>query len=133
MLEAIIVSLITGLVLGGTVTLAVIGLMIGAHKGINDLEADSEGLQETMETWQPIGDRIMTWWRQRQDYKCDEEITKVTPEVSRYIIKNYMPLGLFYTQVDSYYIGIDNRNGDAWTEEFKSLKACKKWLREEMS
>jgi hypothetical protein len=40
---------------------------------------------------------------------------------------------MFYT-IEDYegakrYVGIDNRAGDAWTEDFKSLSTCKTWLR----
>lgn len=50
------------------------------------------------------------------------------------IIKTREPEGLFYNiSKDNItnkivYQGIDNLSGDAWTEEFKSLTACKEWL-----
>lgn len=39
--------------------------------------------------------------------------------------------GLFWTIENGRYIGIDNRDGNAWTEEFGSLKECEQWLRRE--
>ncbi len=63
------------------------------------------------------------------------EIKKVTPEEATAIIETRKPRGLFYT-IDQtgtgkkVYVGIDNQSGDAWTEDFKSLGACKRWLTE---
>lgn len=56
------------------------------------------------------------------------EIKKITPEEASTIIKTREPRGLFYTIEDGRYVGIDNSYGDAWTEDFRSLSACKRWL-----
>jgi hypothetical protein len=63
-----------------------------------------------------------------------QEIKKVTPAEANAIIDTREPLGVFYT-IDSagakpVYVGIDNRDGDAWTEDFKCLSTCKRWLLE---
>ena len=42
------------------------------------------------------------------------------------------PLGLFIHRDKGKFIGIDNRHGDAWTEEFTTQKGCLKWLAGEM-
>lgn len=42
----------------------------------------------------------------------------------------YEPLGQFYLKDGELYIGVDNRDGCAWVEEFKSLSTCKRWLQE---
>lgn len=61
-------------------------------------------------------------------------IIKVTPEEASKIIETREPRGLFYTIDTIYesdkkvYVGIDNTTGDAWTEDFKSLGACERWL-----
>lgn len=59
-------------------------------------------------------------------------IIKVTPEEASKIIETREPKGLFYTiekvETKRIYVGIDNSRGDAWTEDFKSLSACKRWL-----
>lgn len=55
-------------------------------------------------------------------------IKKVSREKSLSIIENRLPLGLFYTIDNGVYIGIDNKDSHAWTEEFKSLGSCKRWL-----
>ena len=39
--------------------------------------------------------------------------------------------GLFWTLENGQYIGIDNRDGNAWTEEFDTREACERWLRRE--
>lgn len=59
---------------------------------------------------------------------CVEKVQKVTPEEASAIIENREPLGLFYIKEKDVYVGIDNWDGNAWTEEFKSLGACKRWL-----
>jgi hypothetical protein len=43
----------------------------------------------------------------------------------------YEPLGLFYLKEkdSNVYVGVDNSSGYAWTEDFKSLSACKHWLK----
>lgn len=43
-------------------------------------------------------------------------------------------IGRFYTveniRGQDVYVGIDNRDGDAWTEEFNDLADCIGWLKE---
>jgi hypothetical protein len=56
------------------------------------------------------------------------DIQKVTQEEAGKIIETREPLGKFYCIENGTYIGIDNADGDAWTEEFKSLPTCKRWL-----
>ena len=61
------------------------------------------------------------------------KVKKVTPEEAAKIIETRQPLGKFYCIEDSprfhpAYIGIDNETGEAWTEEFRSLGACRRWL-----
>ena len=40
----------------------------------------------------------------------------------------YVRRGTYYTVENGMYIGIDNRTGDMWTEEFRSKHACLRWL-----
>jgi len=57
------------------------------------------------------------------------DIEKVTPEALREIIQTREPLGWFYAREGRrLYVGVDNSSGDAWTEEFRSLRHCKRWL-----
>ena len=66
-----------------------------------------------------------------EDKKLD--IQKVTPEMADIIITTRQPRGLFYTVEEvagkRVYVGIHNEDGSAWTEDFKSLTACKRWLK----
>ena len=39
------------------------------------------------------------------------------------------PPGLYWAVENGKYIGIDNRTGDAWVEEFETLQECIRWLR----
>jgi len=57
------------------------------------------------------------------------EIKKITQEEASKIIETREPKGLFYQKDGETYVGIDNSYGDAWTEDFKSLCACKRWLK----
>lgn len=43
----------------------------------------------------------------------------------------YEPLGLFYLQEGDKFVGIDNSDGNAWTEEFPDKESCLRWLRRE--
>lgn len=55
---------------------------------------------------------------------------KVTPEAMSQVISEREPRGLFYRKAGRrIYVGVDNTTGDAWTEEFRSLRQCKRWLR----
>ena len=56
------------------------------------------------------------------------EIKKISDEQAGRIIDTRYPLGLFYVLKAGVYIGIDNSNGEAWTEEFSDLRKCKRWL-----
>jgi hypothetical protein len=58
------------------------------------------------------------------------DIQKVTPSEIDKIIETRKPLGMFYCKIETGYVGVDNRTGDAWTEDFNSLSSCKRWLKE---
>lgn len=60
----------------------------------------------------------------------DNDIIKITPAEATQIIETREPRGMFYCIEGGRYVGIDNRTGDAWTEDFSSLAACKRWLRQ---
>lgn len=57
----------------------------------------------------------------------------ITAEKASEIIDKREPTGLFFRfdKKCKKYIGIDNKNGEAWTEEFSILEDCKNWLRGE--
>ena len=56
-------------------------------------------------------------------------IVEVTLEVIHDIIETRKPIGLFYSKYGEYFVGVDNSTGDAWTEDFTSLEACKSLFR----
>lgn len=55
---------------------------------------------------------------------------RVSKIKARKVITTRKPRGTFYTHDGIFYVGIDNRTGDAWTEDFVSKTACIKWLKE---
>jgi hypothetical protein len=58
-----------------------------------------------------------------------KDIVKVTVEALREIIETRQPLGWYYAREGRRcYVGVDNSTGDAWTEDFRSLRHCKRWL-----
>lgn len=59
------------------------------------------------------------------------EIKHINREEASKIIETRKPLGLFYETDNGFYVGIDNSNGDAWVEEFKTKEECFNWLRGE--
>ncbi len=55
-------------------------------------------------------------------------IVKVALETLRIIIETRQPLGLFYALENLSYTGVDNHDGNAWTESFSNMYLCKRWL-----
>lgn len=53
---------------------------------------------------------------------------EVTQSEANDIILYRKPLGLFYHQSGAFFVGIDNRTGDAWTEDFPDKESCVAWL-----
>lgn len=58
----------------------------------------------------------------------DMKPKRVTPAAAEKIIETRQPIGLFYVKQNALYTGIDNRTGDAWTEDFSDQKSCFDWL-----
>lgn len=56
------------------------------------------------------------------------EIELITSKKATEIIEERLPFGLFIAKENNKYIAIDNRSGDAWTEEFYSLYVANCWL-----
>lgn len=63
---------------------------------------------------------------------CPRRMAEVATEIGKreayQIIDSRRPLGLFFLKEGDGYTGIDNRTGDAWTEEFPTKSECLKWL-----
>lgn len=55
-------------------------------------------------------------------------VKKVSEEKASKIIETRQPEGYFYCVEDEKIIGIDNRTGDAWTEEFVNFTAFINWI-----
>lgn len=56
-------------------------------------------------------------------------IHQATQKEVKAIIDTGKPRGLFFIgSAKDGYTGIDNRTGDAWTEEFQRLHSCVEWL-----
>lgn len=53
---------------------------------------------------------------------------KMSEKDATIIIESRHPYGLFFLKEGNVYVGIDNRDGDAWTEEFPTKRKCLKWL-----
>ena len=54
---------------------------------------------------------------------------KVSRKAIRKIIETRRPIGLFYAKDHCFFVGVDNRTGDAWTRDFRRKKECLKWLK----
>lgn len=61
------------------------------------------------------------------------DIRIINSATANYIIENRKPMGLFILCDKGRYVGIDNRTGDAWTEDFKTKMGCLAWLTDEMT
>jgi hypothetical protein len=55
-------------------------------------------------------------------------IYKIKDSMAAEIIDKRTPLGCFYLCEQGIHVGIDNRTGDAWTEEFGTKDECMDWL-----
>lgn len=55
-------------------------------------------------------------------------IQPISIEKADEIIESRIPFGLFITEDNGKYIGINNDSGDAWVEEFDKKVDCENWL-----
>ena len=64
-----------------------------------------------------------------QELEKEHGIQRITKEDMRKMFDTRKPRGLFFHgSAKKGYTGIDNRTGDAWTEEFKCIESCVQWL-----
>lgn len=65
---------------------------------------------------------------------CPRKMAAKPMEISKIqalqVIETRRPRGLFFV-VGQVVTGIDNRDGDAWTEDFSTKRECMKWLMDE--
>lgn len=81
-----------------------------------------------------ILEKLLKIEEDRNSYK--RKIYKVEPKVLNYyidywcrnILDDNRKLLYGYDEESGLYIGIDNSNGECWTEEFDSEDACINWL-----
>lgn len=57
------------------------------------------------------------------------EIRVTGPAALRDVILTRLPYGLFLTWEAHCWVAVDNTNGSAWTEEFRSKRKAMHWLR----
>lgn len=60
--------------------------------------------------------------------KIASEPRRISREDAKIIIESRHPYGLFFLQENGIYVGIDNHDGHAWTEEFSTKRTCLDWL-----
>lgn len=56
------------------------------------------------------------------------EIRVVSSAALGDVILTHLPLGLFLTKEARRWVAVDNSDGNAWTEEFRSKRRAKRWL-----
>ncbi len=61
--------------------------------------------------------------------KLAERPVEISKKQAYQVIDSRRPHGLFFLKDGEVYVGIDNRTGDAWTEEFATKSDCLKWLK----
>lgn len=66
-----------------------------------------------------------------KNFKLSHKCRRVTLRKAQEIINTRKPVGTFWTKEKDLYVGIDNRTGDAWCEDFKTIEECFEWLLEE--
>lgn len=63
-----------------------------------------------------------------KQYKKVDTIQVISKEKASDVIEYRNPFGLFMVKEGDVWVGIDNTDGDAWTEDFQSKKDCENWL-----
>lgn len=95
-----------------------------AHGDWFDLDSNDERLLEGAKDLQEQLDKMA-----RIDVKLKfDGVHRVYPQEADKIIEERKIKGKFYLRDADKWVGIDNEDGDAWTEEFSSLIECIDWL-----
>ena len=58
------------------------------------------------------------------------KIQRVSSEFLGRVIEHRVPLGLFLAKEGGLWVAVDNRDGDAWTEDFRRKCHAVRWLRD---
>ena len=61
------------------------------------------------------------------------KIQRVSSEFLGQVIEHRVPLGLFLAKEGGLWVAVDNRDGDAWTEDCRWKHHAVRWLRDEGS
>ena len=94
------------------------------HGSWFDLDTNDERLLEGAKVLQEHLDKMA-----RIDIKLRlDGVHRVYPKEAVLIIEERKIKGKFYLKDAKGWVGIDNEDGDAWTEDFESLKECIDWL-----
>ena len=95
-----------------------------AHGDWFDLDSNDKRLIEGAKDLQEQLDKMA-----RIDVKLKfDGVHRVYPQEADKIIEERKIKGKFYLRDADKWVGIDNEDGDAWTEEFSSLIECIDWL-----
>ena len=95
------------------------------HPFVDQFLAEKDLIKRAMEEVRSI---------EGKQHELRQQAKELTQEEVSALLKSgedtgkYTPLGYFYTKEGDTFVGIDNSTGDAWTEEFHSLRECTDWL-----
>lgn len=65
----------------------------------------------------------------KAEYEFDADSQEVSRKFLNMVIEQREPIGMFYTQIENgNYVGVDNLEGEAWTEEFVHFKTLERWM-----
>ena len=59
------------------------------------------------------------------------EVKRLSQKEALDVVRSRKPRGIFYTVEDGEFVGIDNRESEAWVESFDTLQKCISWLKGE--
>ena len=91
-------------------------------------ETESDFISYTKDDGVDVDIKTTPRWCPLKLMDCPRKISK---KAAYKIIDTQIPRGIFYLIEGDIYVGIDNRTGDVWTEEFNTMKQCRKWLAKE--
>jgi len=96
-----------------------------ADEGMEVLDEDSywHDIEKCLITKICAGEKVLY----SAEFMVDDVSIK-TPEQLHKIIETRKPLGMFVGAEGAKWVAIDNRTGDAWTEEFDSFENAVEWV-----
>ena len=91
-------------------------------------ETESDFISYTKDDGVDVDTKTTPRWCPLKLMDCPRKISK---KAAYKIIDTQIPRGIFYLIEGDIYVEIDNRTGDVLTEEFHTMKQCRKWLAKE--